>query len=319
MLDQEIINFANHLADLSSEVIRKYFRQDFGEIKKNDQSPVTIADKEAEEVMRNAIIKQFPNHGIVGEEFGNINPDAKYQWVLDPIDGTVSFVIGRPIFGTLIALCFEGKPILGIINQPINNERWVGSPYLGGTSLRQQTMGAESSPLFRGESGWASDSENRARGVESSPLFRGESGWASDSENRARGVNKSTLNNQKIQTRKCANLNEAILCTTSPFFFQGKDLEMLNKISSQTKYQSQGGTIYGGDCYLYGLLAMGQIDIVIERGLKNFDFMALAPIIKAAGGVITDWRGNELNLHSDGTILACGDKVLHQKILGMIN
>ncbi len=296
MLDQEIINFANHLADLSGEVIRKYFRQDFGEIKKNDQSPVTIADKEAEEVMRNAIIKQFPNHGIVGEEFGNINPDAKYQWVLDPIDGTVSFVIGRPIFGTLIALCFEGKPILGIINQPINNERWVGSPYLGGTSLRQQTMGAESSPLFRGESGWASDSENRAR-----------------------GVNKSTLNNQKIQTRKCANLNEAILCTTSPFFFQGKDLEMLNKISSQTKYQSQGGTIYGGDCYLYGLLAMGQIDIVIERGLKNFDFMALAPIIKAAGGVITDWRGNELNLHSDGTILACGDKVLHQKILGMIN
>ncbi len=260
MLNQEIINFANHLADISGEVIRKYFRQDFAEIKKTNHTPVTLADKEAEEVIRNAIIKQFLDHGIVGEEFGNLNPSAKYQWVIDPIDGTVSFVMGRPIFGTLIALCFEGKPILGIINQPINNERWCG--IIG---------------------------------------------------------DKSTLNDQKIKTRKCSDLSEAILCSTSPFFFQGKDLEMLNKIANQTKYQSQGGVIWGGDCYLYGLLAMGQIDIIIEQGLNNFDFMALVPIVKAAGGVITDWSGKELDINSNGKVLACGDAELHKKILGLLN
>ena len=260
MLNQEIINFANHLADLSGEVIRKYFRQDLGEIKKDDHSPVTLADKETETVIRSAITQKFPDHGVVGEEFGSINPNAQYQWVIDPIDGTVSFVMGQPIFGTLISLCFEGKPILGIIDQPINGERWLG--YFGC---------------------------------------------------------QATLNGKKIKTRNCTDLSEAILCTTSPFFFQGKDLEMLGKISAQTKYQSHGGIIYGGDCYLFGLLAMGQIDIVIERGLKNFDFMALVSIVKSAGGVITDWAGKELDINSDGTILACGDKNLHQKILGMIS
>jgi len=226
--------------------------------------------------MREAIAKQFPDHGIVGEEFGNVNQNAKYQWVLDPIDGTVSFVMGRPIFGTLIALCFDGKPILGIINQPISGERWVGcSPYLGGTSrCDSTTMGVDNTEY-----------------------------------------SLSTFNGKKIQTRNCQNLNEAILCTTSPFFFQGDDLAMLNKISSQTKYQSHGGIIYGGDCYLFGLLAMGQIDIIIERGLKNFDFMALVPVVKSAGGVITDWQGGELDINSDGKILACGDANLHKKIL----
>ncbi len=279
MLDQKIINFANHLADISGEVIKKYFRQDFGEIKKADQTPVTLADQEAEALIRAAIQKEFPNHGIIGEEFGNINPDAGYQWVLDPIDGTISFMIGRPIFGTLIALCFEGKPILGIINQPINGERWIGSLCVGASSCQSNLSG------------------------------------------RAMGVSKdlATFNNKKIQTRECANLSEAILCSTSPFYFQGKDLEMLNKISSKTKYQSEGGIIYGGDSYLFGLLAMGQIDVIIEKGLNTFDFMALAPIVKAAGGIITDWRGGELNLNSDGTILACGDKILHQKILEIIS
>lgn len=266
MLNQEIINFANHLADISGEVIKKYFRQDFGEIKKDNHTPVTLADKGAEEVMRNAIMQKFPDHGIVGEEFGNVNPNAKYQWVLDPIDGTVSFVMGRPIFGTLIALSFEGKPVLGIINQPINNERWVG----------------------------ISDK------------------WSVVSGKLA------TFNGQEIQTRKCEDLSEAVLCSTSPFFFQGKDLEMLNKIAAKTKYQSQGGIIYGGDCYLFGLLAMGQVDIIIERGLNNFDFMALVPIVEGAGGIITDWAGKELDINSDGTVLACGDAKLHQEILGML-
>ena len=259
MINQEIINFANHLADLSGEVIKKYFRQNFEEVKKDNQTPVTKADFEAEIVMRDAIAKKFPEHGIIGEEFASINKASKYQWVLDPIDGTVSFVIGRPIFGTLIALAYEDKPVLGIINQPITQERWVGQ--VGG---------------------------------------------------------EATFNHKKIYTRNCLDLAEAVMCSTSPFFFQGKNLDILNKISAKTKHQSQGGIIYGGDCYLFGLLALGQIDIIIERGLKNFDFMALVPIVKAAGGVITDWSGEELNLNSTGEILACGDRILHQNILEII-
>ncbi len=87
---------------------------------------VTIADKFAEEKMRELIIKEFPSHGIIGEEFGNYNSDAEYVWVLDPIDGTKSFISGALSFGTLIALLKNGKPIIGVINHPILNEFLIG-------------------------------------------------------------------------------------------------------------------------------------------------------------------------------------------------
>lgn len=260
MINKEFIEFANHLADISENVAKKYFRHSFGETAKSDQTPVTLADKETESVIREAILKKFPDHGIIGEEFGTVNENAKYQWVIDPIDGTVSFVIGRPIFGNLIALCENGVPILGVINQPIAGERWVG--------------------------------------VKGGEAF---------------------FNGKKINTRKCTELSDAILCSTSPFFFQGEDWKMLNKIASQTKYQSQGGIIYGGDCYLFGLLAFGQIDIIIEQGLNNFDFSALVPVVEAAGGIMTDWQGNELNINSDGKVLACGSKEIHEQVLKLIN
>jgi histidinol phosphatase-like enzyme (inositol monophosphatase family) len=122
----ELERFANLLADASGEVIRKYYRN-FGEIiAKGDASPVTIADQETEIAIRNLIQDRHPEHGIQGEEFGIYNADAQFKWVIDPIDGTASFMIGRPVFGTLIALLYKNKPIIGIIDQPINNERWVG-------------------------------------------------------------------------------------------------------------------------------------------------------------------------------------------------
>lgn len=123
---EELTKFANKLADSSGSVIRKYYRN-FGSIDaKGDASPVTIADREAEQAIRQLIKQQYPEHGIQGEEFGVENENVKLRWVIDPIDGTTSFMIGRPTFGTLIALTFEGKPIIGIIDQPINGERWVG-------------------------------------------------------------------------------------------------------------------------------------------------------------------------------------------------
>jgi len=259
MIDKNIHEFANALADIASKITKKYFRKNFSEENKSNDTPVTIADREIENAICKAIIKKFPNHGIIGEEYGSINENADYKWIIDPIDGTLSFVIGRPIFGNLIALSYQNKPILGIINQPITDERWIG--------IKNKT---------------------------------------------------SKLNNKIIRTRKCDNIENAILCTTSPAFFTGNDLEIFKKITAKTKYQNQQGVIYGGDCYLFGLLAMGLIDVIIESGLNNYDFMALIPIIESAGGIISDWDGNILDLNSDGRVIACGDKKMHKKILKLI-
>ncbi|MFZ1518754.1 MAG: histidinol-phosphatase [Ignavibacteriaceae bacterium] len=118
--------FLKSLARESSIIIKQYFRAEFNIETKADFSPVTIADKLAEEKMRDLIQREFPSHGIIGEEFGNENEDAEYVWVLDPIDGTKSFISGALSFGTLIALLKNGKPILGVINHPILNEFLIG-------------------------------------------------------------------------------------------------------------------------------------------------------------------------------------------------
>src|SRR5215472_5716377 len=120
------------LADAAGEIIRPHFRQPLAVDDKADLSPVTAADRAAEEAMRALIESRFPEHGIIGEEFGPIRDDAEFVWVLDPIDGTKSFISGVPLFGTLIALTRDRRPVLGIIDQPISRERWVG--VAGGTT-----------------------------------------------------------------------------------------------------------------------------------------------------------------------------------------
>jgi inositol-phosphate phosphatase/L-galactose 1-phosphate phosphatase/histidinol-phosphatase len=117
---------ADELADAAGAVIRPYFRQTIAVDDKADASPVTIADREAEQAMRALIEARFPKDGIFGEEFGSIREDAEFVWVLDPIDGTKSFISGIPLFGTLVALLQRGRPVLGIIDQPISRERWRG-------------------------------------------------------------------------------------------------------------------------------------------------------------------------------------------------
>ena len=126
MITKEMLDFANHLADLSEGIAKKYFRIDNGEIAKDDDSPVTKADREIEKIIREKIAEKFPSHGIIGEEYGIKKADSDFTWILDPIDGTSSFIIGRALFGTLIALTYKGKSILGIMNQPIVGERWIG-------------------------------------------------------------------------------------------------------------------------------------------------------------------------------------------------
>lgn len=136
----EYLALANRLADASGAVIRRYFRTPIPVDQKPDHTPVTVADREAEAGMRELIEAAFPDHGIVGEEMPTRNEGADLTWVLDPIDGTKSFITGKPIFGTLIALLMRETPILGIIDQPITGERWIGAlghpTTLNGTTVR---------------------------------------------------------------------------------------------------------------------------------------------------------------------------------------
>ena len=139
---ESCIDLMHRLADLSGGIALSHFRTSVAVDTKSDASPVTIADRDAETAMRAAILKTFPDHGIIGEEHGSQNEGAEYLWILDPIDGTASFINGVPLFGTLIGLWRRGKdgeaaPWLGCINHPAMKERWIG-----GTDLHTTLNGA---------------------------------------------------------------------------------------------------------------------------------------------------------------------------------
>ena len=121
----DFIHLLHKLADASGEVIRPYFRK-VGFDDKADFTPVTVADRGAEEAIRNILKSERPDDGIFGEEFGASNMDAEWSWVIDPVDGTKAFIRGMPIFATLIALTHNKKFVMGIIDQPILHERWIG-------------------------------------------------------------------------------------------------------------------------------------------------------------------------------------------------
>ncbi len=246
--------FAEEACDLAGELIRGYYRQPLDVDIKEDASPVTRADREVERAIRALIRQRFPEHGIIGEEFEPIQPEAPLQWIIDPIDGTKSFLIGRPIFGTLLSLAHEKTPILGIIDQPILGERWIGTCH--------------------------------------TPTW---------------------LNHEEIHVRACPTIEKATLCTTSPNLFDPKERPCFEAIRTACRY-----TVYGGDCYSYGLLARGGVDAIVETDLKPHDFCAIAPVIEGAGGIITDWHGKALKQNSTGQVLACGDHALHAAILPML-
>jgi inositol-phosphate phosphatase/L-galactose 1-phosphate phosphatase/histidinol-phosphatase len=123
----EFVSFAERLADSAGPLVRRYFRQPVEVITKADASPVTIADRETEKLLRQMVGETYPGHGVIGEEFGAERGEAEHVWIFDPIDGTKSFIAGRPLFGTLIGLLHRGRPILGIIDHPALGERWIGA------------------------------------------------------------------------------------------------------------------------------------------------------------------------------------------------
>ncbi len=253
-LSTEFAAAAAAALDASGAVIRPYFRAGVQAEQKSDESPVTVADKRAEEILRHALAEAFPDFGIIGEEFPDHNTSARYVWVIDPIDGTRAFITGRPSFCTLLGLLEDGVPVLGFIDQPITGERWSGG-----------------------------------RGFPAS--FRGPLGG-------------------RIGPRSIMEINQAELSSTAPETFDAASLARFQNLQARCRR-----IYWGGDAYAYGLLALGQIDIVAECGLKPWDWAALAPVVEAAGGVITDWTGQKLRLGSDGTVLACANAALHKAAL----
>lgn len=242
--------------DASGAAIRRYFRAGVDAEQKDDESPVTVADREAEQMLRAALTAAFPDHGLLGEEFPATKPDARYIWVIDPIDGTRAFITGRPSFCTLLGLLEDGVPILGLIDQPVTGERWVG--------------GRDVAARFRGPFG-------------------------------------GTVGPRSV---KC--LSEAELSSTSPEALGDQRVRF-------SRLQAACRRIYwGGDAYAYGLLTLGQIDVVAECGLKPWDWAALAPVVTAAGGVITDWSGAKLRLGTDGSVLAAANAELHAAALAAL-
>ena len=249
-----LIGLAHELADRAGEVQRRYFRTPVAVETKADASPVTIADRESEARMRELITAKAPGHGIYGEEYGPENIDAEWVWVLDPVDGTKAFITGKPSFGILIALLHHGKPVLGIIDQPILHERWLG--------------------------------------IDGQP---------------------STLNGAPAQVRACPDLKHATLYSTTPDIFRGSDAE------AWTRLHLQAGMVrYGADCYAYGLMSSGFVDLVVESSMKPYDYLALVAVIQGAGGLITDWQGQPLGLTSDGRIAAAGDARTHAEALATL-
>jgi myo-inositol-1(or 4)-monophosphatase len=251
------VEAAQAALDASGAAIKPYFRAGVTADLKADESPVTVADRLAEEILRDRLGRQFPDFGLLGEEFPATRQDARYVWVIDPIDGTRAFLTGRPSFCTLLGLLEDGVPILGLIDQPITGERWIG--------------GRDVAATFRGNFGG------------------------------------------KIGPRNVGRLAEAELSSTAPEMFNAEAAARFARLQAKCRR-----VYWGGDAYGYGLLALGQVDIVAESGLKPWDWAALAPVVEAAGGVITDWAGAKLRLGCDGSVLAAANAELHAAALAVL-
>lgn len=257
MLAADLAAVAERALDAAGGVIRPYFRSGLAADRKSDASPVTEADRNAESVLREHLAAATPDFGLLGEEMPPVGADKRYVWVIDPIDGTRAFITGRPSFCTLLGLLEDGVPILGLIDQPITGERWIG--------------GRDLPITFRG------------------PL------------------------SGKIGPRQHVTLGEAELSATAPEMFVGEDAARFARLQGASRR-----IYWGGDAYAFGLLTLGQIDIVAECGLKPWDWAALAPVVEAAGGVVTDWAGDKLHMGCDGSILASANPSLHAAALAVL-
>jgi myo-inositol-1(or 4)-monophosphatase len=216
--------------------------------------PVTEADVEAERAMRALIEAKYPEHGIVGEEFGIKPALGRYSWSLDPIDGTRAFVCGLPSWTTLIALLADGPPVLGVIDAPRMDELYVGDA----SGSRLLTKSGE----------------------------------------------------RAIRCSGCERLEDARFSTTDPYLFEGGERKMFEQLRGAARL-----TRYGLDAYGYARLAAGSLDLVIESGLKSWDYLALIPVVRGAGGVVGNWRGEDE--FSAGQVVAAATSALFEQAVAV--
>ena len=256
---EEFTAFAHELADASGAAILPMFRADVSidnKSLKGSFDPVTAADRAGEQAMRELIMARYPDHSIRGEEFPAHEGSSPYTWLLDPIDGTRAFIIGLPVWTTLIGLLKDGAPHIGIMDQPFVGERFVGTP--DGAHVN--------GPL--GESG--------------------------------------------LKTRDIGALEGAFLGTTHPARSRTDDKFRRYEALEQRVKQHR----YGGDAYFYCLLAAGQMDIVLDAEMDDYDIVALIPIIEQAGGVVSTWDGG--SPASGGDIIAAATPELHSAALEVL-
>lgn len=247
--------FASALADEAASMLAAQAVSSLGATKKADKTFVTALDLSIESHLRQRIAAAYPDHGIWGEEFDAVRPDAQWVWTLDPIDGTMALVAGMPVYSTLIALCRDGVPLIGVMNFPATGERWIGQ------------AGAD-----------------------------------------------TTLNGIPCRTRKDVSLADAIVSVSSPDFFPTPvDQRMLERMVASSAWR-----VYGGAAMSHGRLASGRIDLALDCGLKIYDYAPFVPILEGAGGVVTDWRGDRIHLHSGARIVAAGSKALHAQALELL-
>ncbi len=249
---KSLAEYAVFIAKESGKIIRKHYLQPLRVEHKTDHSPVTIADKQAEEFMRESIMKQFPDHGIIGEEFGTYQEAAKYQWVLDPIDGTKSFIHGVPLFGTLIAVVRGGQPVLGFIHLPVQGHMMIGDN------------------------------------------------------------NSTTLDGIKVSVGTSHRLEDALLLTTDQVdITKHRSAAGFDKLVRQVRLYRTWG-----DCFGYFLLAQGKADIMIDAIMSIWDMMAVIPVIRGAGGVVSDYYGND---PVQGNSLVTSTPHLHPQVISCLN
>jgi len=246
-------------ARTSAAVILPYFRSPLTIDHKEGLGrfdPVTEADRAGEQVIRKMIEATYPDDAIFGEEFGEKAGTSPYCWVLDPIDGTRSFITGIPLWGTLIGLTYEGQAIIGAMNQPYIGELFLGSP--------------DGSFLLRNE------------------------------------------NKTRLKTRQCTEIGNALMGSTAPeIFTEIEDISAFERVKNAVKM-----TRFGGDCYLYSMVAAGQLDLVVETNLNSYDIAALVPVVENAGGIITTWEGGPAS--DGGRIVAAGCRQLHDAALEVL-
>ena len=254
-MSDAILATANEISQVAAETALSYFRKDLDIDLKSDASPVTAADIQIEQEARHLLGKNFPEHSILGEEFGAGDLNKEHVWVIDPIDGTRSFISGHPLFGFLIAYLKGGTSQLCVVSMPVLGERYVGQP-----------------------------------------------GHA------------ATLNGSEIKTSDRTKLSDAILYINEGEKIFAREPELHARLVTAGHTRR-----FGYDCYPHALLAAGHVDAVVDYDVKSFDYLPLAGLIEAAGGIMTDWAGMPLTFASDGKVVSAATSELHREMLHLLS